>query len=207
MRESNSTDDNDKTETGLAPHMHACEGFTLMELLITVAIISLLSSVVLASLSGARESARDVSRASEFDEFRKAVQAYITDNKGYPGDQDNRGVRVSRECAMTDIYADLADGGYLSRMPSDPVDDPEACGRNYDSRLPEDGYFYGWDSYNPLGDLTIYCFSINRFESGSVPESLQNLNWKPDYGFGPDANLDDAEFVYCFTDKDSVYSP
>jgi prepilin-type N-terminal cleavage/methylation domain-containing protein len=205
MRESNSTDDNNKPRAGLA--LSLSNGFTLMELLLSVAIISLLASVVLSSLSSARKSARDMSRASEFDEFRKAFQAYITDNKGYPGDQDNRGVRVSPDCAMTDVYADLADGGYLSRMPSDPVDDPEACGRNYDSRLPEDGYFYGWDSRNPVGDLTIYCFSINRFESGSVPESLQSLNWKPEYGFGPDANLDDAEFVYCFTDKDSVYSP
>jgi len=183
-------------------------GFTLIELLVVISIISLLSSAVLTSLSGARKSARDTRRASDFDQLRKAVQAYITDNTAYPGVGDTGGVRVSRDCTMTNIYTDLVDGGYLQKIPTDPVDDPQTCGRNIDGdRLPEDGYFYGWDSRNPVGDLTIYCFGINRFENGSVPESLQSLNWKPDYGFGPDANLDEAAFVYCFTDADSTFSP
>jgi prepilin-type N-terminal cleavage/methylation domain-containing protein len=54
--------------------------FTLIELLVVISIISLLSSVVLSSLSGARKSARDARRASDFNELRKAVQAYLTDN-------------------------------------------------------------------------------------------------------------------------------
>ncbi|PSO45471.1 MAG: hypothetical protein BRC25_02180 [Parcubacteria group bacterium SW_6_46_9] len=183
-------------------------GFTLVELLVVIAIISLLSSVVLTSLSGARANARDSRRASDFDQLRKAVQAYITDNTAYPGLGDNAGVRVSRDCSMTNIYTDLVDAGYLQKMPTDPVDDPQTCGRNIDGdRLPEDGYFYGWDSSNPGGDNTVFCFGINRFEGGSVPEPLQDLNWQNDNDFGPDANLDEAAFVYCFTNTDSTFSP
>ena len=185
------------------------DAFTLIELLVVISIISLLSSVVLSSLSGARESARDARRASDFDQFRKAVQAYLTDTTAYPGEDDSGGVRVSTECSMTDIYADLLGGGYLQNMPTDPLDSPETCGRLHpptNSRLPDDGYFYSWDSDNPAGDATVFCFGISRFEDG-IPESLQDLNWQTDTSFGGDGNLDKAEFVYCFTDEDTNLGP
>jgi type II secretion system protein G len=109
-------------------------GFTLIELLVVIAIISLLSSVVLASLSSARESARDSRRASDFDQLRKAVQAYITDNTAYPGVDDDLGVRLSEECTGTGMYQDLVDGGYLQEMPTDPIDDVSSCNDLYQKK-------------------------------------------------------------------------
>jgi prepilin-type N-terminal cleavage/methylation domain-containing protein len=111
-------------------------GFTLIELLVVIAIISLLSSTVLASLSGARASARDTRRASDFDQLRKAVQAYITDNGQYPGagdkgDDDKGGVRLSQECTNSDMYDDLVNGGYLEKMITDPVDNVSSCNDLY----------------------------------------------------------------------------
>ena len=182
------------------------DAFTLIELLVVISVISLLSSVVLSSLSGARKSARDARRASDFNELRKAVQAYLTDTTAYPGEGDSGGVRLSSECTNTDMYNDLVGGGYLQNMPTDPVDSPSNCGNQFGEDLPPDGYFYGWDSDNPAGDATVFCFGINQFE-GSIPESLQDLNWQPDYSFGSNANLDSAEFVYCFTDEDSDFHP
>jgi len=168
-----------------------------------IAIISLLSSVVLASLSSARASARDTRRASDFDQLRKAVQAYITDNTAYPGVDDSGGVRLSEECAGTDMYQDLVDGGYLQEMPTDPIDDVSSCNDLYQKN---DSYFYGWNSDNPGGNDTVFCFGINKFEQAQ-PDSLDDLDWEPDHSFGPNANLEDAEFVYCFTDWGSTFTP
>jgi general secretion pathway protein G len=61
-------------------------GFTLIELLIVVAIIGVLSSVVLAALSGTREDAYEARSRAEFRTFRQAVALYREDKGSYPPD-------------------------------------------------------------------------------------------------------------------------
>lgn len=62
-------------------------GFTLIELLVVISIIGLLSSVVLASLSTARASARDSERIAAVKQIQNALELYAIDNGGrYPGD-------------------------------------------------------------------------------------------------------------------------
>ena len=51
-------------------------GFTLIELLVVIAIISLLASVVMASLNSARSKARDARRVSDVKQFQLALGLY-----------------------------------------------------------------------------------------------------------------------------------
>ncbi len=51
-------------------------GFTLIELLVVVAIIGLLSSVILASLNGARKKGRDARRISDLKQLQVAMELY-----------------------------------------------------------------------------------------------------------------------------------
>jgi prepilin-type N-terminal cleavage/methylation domain-containing protein len=60
------------------------KGFTLIELLVVVAIIGILATVVLASLSSARSSARDARRLGEVKSLQKALELYHLDNGNYP---------------------------------------------------------------------------------------------------------------------------
>lgn len=58
-------------------------GFTLIELLVVVAIISLLSSVVLASFNSARAKARDSKRFADLHQLQIALNLYYNSNNSY----------------------------------------------------------------------------------------------------------------------------
>lgn len=60
-------------------------GFTLVELLIVIAIIGILSSVVMSSLNSARAKARDANRVASIQEMQKAIESYYADYGVYPG--------------------------------------------------------------------------------------------------------------------------
>lgn len=60
-------------------------GFTLIELLVVIAIIGILSSVVLASLNGARKKGRDARRISDLKQIQLALEMFYDSNSSeYP---------------------------------------------------------------------------------------------------------------------------
>ena len=59
-------------------------GFTLIELLVVIAIIGILSSVVLASLSTARQKSRDAKRISDVGQVQLALELYFDKVQSYP---------------------------------------------------------------------------------------------------------------------------
>lgn len=138
--------------------------FTLIELLVVVAIIGLLSSIVLASLSSARSRANDSKRVSDLRQIQKAVEVYATSNGGaYP----STGGSFRSQCSTWGSYAasSVAPGlapTYMSQFPSDPQMNASAntCCYLYIS----DGTDYGVLDYNCPTDGHLTNTSLNTLK-------------------------------------------
>lgn len=62
----------------------AQSGFTIIELLIVIAIIAILAGLVLNNFQGAQAKARDTQRVTDINNLHTKLEEYYNDNNGYP---------------------------------------------------------------------------------------------------------------------------
>ncbi|MBI5254405.1 prepilin-type N-terminal cleavage/methylation domain-containing protein [Candidatus Falkowbacteria bacterium] len=79
------------------------QGFTLVELLVVVAIIGLLSTMAVVSLNGIRERARDTKRISDIDAIQKSMELVKSEFGGY----DKAGCAAASEAVSKCIGGNL----------------------------------------------------------------------------------------------------
>ncbi len=94
-------------------------GFTLMELLVVISIISLLSSVVLASLSQSRDKAKIAAGTIELNQVKTAITSYLLDHGDYPPMLQpviSPGPSSTVDLVYT-LFPDLIYNKYLSAQP------------------------------------------------------------------------------------------
>ncbi len=95
------------------------KGFTLVELLVTVSLIGLLSSVVLASLNNAKAKARDAQRKTTLNQLSLANELYAASNNGnYVPVQ---GWFSNRDCVGGNSNINLLTPTYISVVNDDPL--------------------------------------------------------------------------------------
>ena len=66
------------------PHRTKQGAFTLIELLIVIAIIGLTATITIAAVSGARAKARDEKRVTDLKQIQKALELSFEPGSGYP---------------------------------------------------------------------------------------------------------------------------
>ena len=97
------------------------KGFTLIELLVVIAVIGMLASIVLVSMKGVREKARDARRVSDLKQIQLALELFYDTNGTYP----NPGWGWRSECpgwgglAANDVIPGLTPT-YIGIFPQDP---------------------------------------------------------------------------------------
>ena len=62
------------------------KGFTVIEILVVVAIIGILASVVLFGVDSAKRKARDARRVADLSQMAQVIEIYNNDNGEYPSD-------------------------------------------------------------------------------------------------------------------------
>ena len=86
------------------------KAFTLVELLVVVAIIAILASALLVGLGGARQKARDARRIADLRNVQSALEVYYARHNEYP-----------TSTSWADLENDLNNAGITSQLPGDPL--------------------------------------------------------------------------------------
>ena len=89
-------------------------GFTYIEILVVVIVLSILFSIAMSSYSGIRSKSIDQRRKSDVEEIRSALEQYRSVNSAYPTPAGTHG--------MTFGTGSLTDGTstYMQKIPQDP---------------------------------------------------------------------------------------
>jgi len=83
--------------------MKKSKGFTLIELLVVIAIIGILAAIVLVSLSGARNRAKDARIISDMQQIRNVLAIHESERGNYNA--------FDSESEFSTLVADIADQG------------------------------------------------------------------------------------------------
>lgn len=132
------------------------KGFTLVELLITITIIGILSSIVIVGTGSNQKRARDAERKSDIRQYSTSLENYA--NKGsslYPQRNDTAGATAS-----TTLCGDLG----ITTCPEDPVNssDPTFIYRYQSSGSASDGTaaatkYVLWAKLESTTDFWVVC--------------------------------------------------
>lgn len=115
-----------ESEKSSTPMRRKGEGFTLIELLVVIAIIGLLSSIVLASLDGARRNSRDAKRKSDIVQISRALRLHYDDNGSYTQPENigaDRSNSAGDDWLANSDLRDIVTDGYMPSLPVDPLND------------------------------------------------------------------------------------
>lgn len=119
-------------------------GFTLIEVLITIAIIGILGTIVLTTVNNIRDKARIAKAEAELDGFRSALELLAHDTEEWPGHQAVGAVNTGANNEVWDLSVASAgltatdgnyidwDGPYVETIQLDPWGNPYFFDTDYD---------------------------------------------------------------------------
>jgi len=92
------------------------KGFTLVELLIVVAIIGILGSIVLFSITHVQARSRDSARVADLSQLSKALDLYVNQEGNYP-------IQPTETCLDGDdvVSTELQSANLVSKTIQDPI--------------------------------------------------------------------------------------
>ena len=149
------------------------KGFTLIEILIVVAIIAILASVVLVGLGPTQQAGRDARRASDLHEVQNGLELYYNKCGYYPGTGNGGSCGQSEAETYADMGTALTSLGIgVNSVPNDPI-----------NTVPH-VYYYGEAGGSDSSGATAYIVagemenaSGSVFAGYSAPANFTDMSW------------------------------
>ena len=138
------------------PKRLSTSGFSLIELVVVILIMTILAGVVVPQVINRQAAARDARRLADLRVVRDAIEQYYLDTGEFPPAARNGafgGWDVSHD---GNFIPTLVDEGYLRQAVNDPLADD-----TYHYRY----YVYGRGSYGCVSDGPYYVLGVRNFEA------------------------------------------
>ncbi|MEI6304599.1 MAG: prepilin-type N-terminal cleavage/methylation domain-containing protein [Candidatus Taylorbacteria bacterium] len=165
-------------------------GFTLIEMLVVIAIIGILTGIIVTNLSGAKGKARDAKRVSDLSHIQLALQLYFDRCGRYP-EPDGGGVGQggNGQCNRTKSGPN-SEYTMSDFIPSIPTPTSEAG---------QTVYGYDYDSIKPY---TYVLYAALESPSAAVNDGLKAVSGSPSYSIGTKTltcgdNTTAGSVLYC----------
>ncbi|MGZ5033772.1 MAG: type II secretion system major pseudopilin GspG [Usitatibacter sp.] len=97
----------------------ASRGFTLIEVLVVVAILGILAAIVVPQFMNRPDEARRVAAKADIGAIVQSLKLYRLDNGFYPSTDQGLAALVQRP-TTNPVPGNWKQGGYLERLPKDP---------------------------------------------------------------------------------------
>ncbi|WP_322031588.1 type II secretion system major pseudopilin GspG [Paraburkholderia sp. J76] len=98
-------------------------GFTLIEIMVVIAILGILAALIVPKIMSRPDEARRVAARQDIGTIMQAMKLYRLDNGRYP--TQDQGLQALVQKPTTDpVPNNWKDGGYLERLPNDPWGNP-----------------------------------------------------------------------------------
>jgi len=94
-------------------------GFTLIEIMVVVAILGILAALIVPKVIGRSDEARVVAAKQDIATLMQALKLYRLDNQRYPNNEQGLNALITRP-TVAPIPPNWKTGGYLDRLPRDP---------------------------------------------------------------------------------------
>lgn len=157
---------------------HTYKGFTLVELLVVVAIIGLLAGIAVVSVNSVRVKARDAKRIADVKQIQNALELYNNTKGGqYPLNKAAQSVDLTGKVLSEEKGIDTTGGGeiYINVIPADPT-----TGRKYeytqcakaDTALlycEKYGIRFETEASSSVGVKGVYCANTTGIAMGECP--------------------------------------
>lgn len=94
-------------------------GFTLIEVMVVVAILGILAAIVVPKIMGRPDDARIVAAKQDIGAIMQALKLYRLDNATYPSTEQGLQALIAKPASQP-VPLNWKSGGYLDKIPKDP---------------------------------------------------------------------------------------